>query len=80
MTNDLQSLRSTFRGPLLQPEDAGYDDARKIWNGSIDNAKAHLLSALDIESEEVIHTAFGPNLPRLVEINVRPDLARAGAA
>jgi hypothetical protein len=39
--------------------------------------RAHLLSALDIESEEVIHTAFGPNLPRLIEINIRPDLAGA---
>ena len=55
---------------------------------------AHLLSALDVESEEIIHTAFGPNLQRLsavkkkydpanffrVNQNIRPELARAGAA
>jgi hypothetical protein len=57
------------------------------------SANAHLLSALDIESEEVIHTAFGPNLSRLSEVkkkydpanffrvnqNIRPELARVGA-
>jgi hypothetical protein len=58
------------------------------------SANAHLLSALDVESEEVIHTAFGSNLARLsavkekydptnffrVNQNIRPNLARAGAA
>ena len=28
----------------------------------------HLLSALDVESDDVIQTAFGPNLPRLAAI------------
>ena len=58
------------------------------------SANAHLLSALDVESEEVIHTAFGSNLARLsavkekydptnffrVNQNIRPNLARAGTA
>ncbi len=58
------------------------------------SANAHLLSALDIESEAVINTAFGPNLPRLAAIkkkydptnffrvnyNIRPGLTQAGAA
>jgi len=58
------------------------------------SANAHLLSALDIEAEEVINTAFGPNLPRLAAIkrkydpanffrvnyNIRPGGKQAGAA
>lgn len=29
------SLRAGFRGELIQPGDEGYDEARKIWNGSV---------------------------------------------
>src|SRR5436190_22443691 len=35
-TMDLSSLKSAFRGELLEPGDAGYNDARKIWNASIE--------------------------------------------
>ena len=37
------------------------------------SANAHLLSALDIESEEIVHTAFGPNLPRLAAVKKKYD-------
>jgi hypothetical protein len=37
------------------------------------SANAHFLSALDIESEEIIHTAFGPNLPRLSAVKKKYD-------
>jgi hypothetical protein len=32
----VQELRAGLHGPLLCPGDAGYDEARKIWNGMID--------------------------------------------
>jgi FAD/FMN-containing dehydrogenase len=56
------------------------------------SADAHLLSALDVEAEDVINTAFGQNLPRLaaikqkydpsnffrVNVNIRPKPMQAG--
>jgi len=37
---DIEELQATFRGRLIQPEDADYDEARKIWNGYIDKHPA----------------------------------------
>jgi len=34
---------------------------------------AHLLSALDVEEEDVLKTAFGPNMPRLAAIKKKYD-------
>src|SRR5687767_4622171 len=36
----LQAFRAAFRGPLLRPGEAGYDDARLIWNAMIDRRPA----------------------------------------
>ena len=37
LSNDvLQAFRASFRGPIVCAGDAGYDDARLIWNGMID--------------------------------------------
>src|SRR5207245_2097069 len=32
----LAALKASLRGPLLLPGDAGYDQARQLWNGLID--------------------------------------------
>jgi FAD/FMN-containing dehydrogenase len=32
----LEALEASFRGELVRPADSGYDDHRKVWNGSID--------------------------------------------
>lgn len=36
----LQAFRMGFRGPVLTPADAGYDETRKIWNAMIDRRPA----------------------------------------
>jgi hypothetical protein len=36
----LATLQSRFRGQLLRPSDAGYDDARQLWNAMIDKHPA----------------------------------------
>lgn len=33
-------LEPTFRGKLIAPDDAGYDEARSVWNGMIDKRPA----------------------------------------
>src|SRR5207248_4624294 len=33
-------FKASLQGPLLCPDDAGYDDARRIWNGMIDRRPA----------------------------------------
>src|SRR6266478_8001874 len=36
----VQGFTTSLRGPLLHPRDAGYDDARHVWNGMIDRRPA----------------------------------------
>ena len=35
-----EGLRSRFRGALLRPDEEGYEEARRIWNGAIDRRPA----------------------------------------
>jgi hypothetical protein len=36
----IEEFKASLRGELLRPSDAGYDEARKIWNGMIDKRPA----------------------------------------
>lgn len=36
----VEELKASLRGTLLRPGEAGYDEARKVWNGSIDKHPA----------------------------------------
>jgi hypothetical protein len=36
----IAALRSRFRGALLRPNEEGYDEARRVWNGAIDRRPA----------------------------------------
>ena len=39
-TTGLERLRDSIRGPVIAPDDAGYDAARAIWNGAIERRPA----------------------------------------
>jgi FAD/FMN-containing dehydrogenase len=39
----IEAFRARVRGELLRPMDAGYDDARKVWNGMIDKRPALII-------------------------------------
>jgi FAD/FMN-containing dehydrogenase len=36
----VQELEASFRGTVVRPTDAGYDEQRRVWNGSIDRRPA----------------------------------------
>ena len=42
----VEGFRSQLRGPLLRPDDPGYDDARSVWNGMIDRRPALIVRCL----------------------------------
>jgi hypothetical protein len=43
----LAELKDGFSGEVIRPEDAGYDDARKVWNGMIDRYPVLIVRPLD---------------------------------
>jgi FAD/FMN-containing dehydrogenase len=44
----IDQLRSRFRGELIQPGDAGYDTARKVYNGMIDKRPRLIARCVDV--------------------------------
>ena len=45
---------SGFKGPVLRPDDAGYDDARKIFNGMIDRRPALIGRCTDADDVVIL--------------------------
>ncbi|MEV6276140.1 FAD-binding oxidoreductase [Nocardia sp. NPDC051832] len=65
---DLDSLRARLDGALVVPGDAGYDEARRVWNGAIDRrplAVVRCASAEDVSAAVIFAREVG------VEVTVR---------
>ena len=52
--SSFEKFKADLRGELLRPGDAGYDDARKIWNGMIDKRPAFIARCAGVA--DVIHS------------------------
>ena len=61
-------LRGSFSGPVLAPDDGGYDDARRIYNGLIDRRPALIARA---RSAPDVASAIGFAREAGLEISVR---------
>ena len=44
----IDQLKSSFRGELIQPTDAAYDSARKVYNGMIDKRPRLIARCVDV--------------------------------
>ncbi len=47
-TQSIDQLKSSFRGELIQPSDAGYEAARKVYNGMIDKRPLLIARCVDV--------------------------------
>ncbi len=43
-----EEIKARLRGPVILPSDAAYEDARKVWNGTIDRRPAIIARSLGI--------------------------------
>ena len=48
LTRGLADLRMRLRGQLLEPADAGYGDARRIWKAMIDKRPRYIVRCADV--------------------------------
>ena len=47
LEDQIQTLKSLVRGPVIEPQDAGYDQARKVYNAMIDKHPRLIVQCAD---------------------------------
>ncbi|MGF6820035.1 FAD/FMN-containing dehydrogenase [Paraburkholderia atlantica] len=48
-SRQVEQLRCTLRGTLVMPHDPDYDDARRVWNGTVDKRPAMIIYCADAD-------------------------------
>jgi hypothetical protein len=71
------ALRTVVGGPVLGPEDAGYDDARKVWNAAIDRRPAVIARC---QSAEDVSNALAFARENGLEVAVRGGAHHPGGS
>ena len=64
-SRDLSALRDAMAGAVLEPADAGYDEARKVWNADIDSRPAALARCTSAQDLPALGDAVVPARPGL---------------
>src|SRR5690242_19045666 len=60
----IAGLRDALAGSVLEPSDAGYDDARRVWNGIIDRRPVAIVRAAGVgDIAPTVRTAVELELP-----------------
>src|SRR5258708_34079365 len=62
---NIEALKASLRGELIQPGDEGYNTARKVYNGMIDKRPALIAYCVDV-ADVIAPVNFGPGNGRLV--------------
>jgi hypothetical protein len=63
----VEGLRARFRGALVRPKDASYDEHRRIWNGSIDRHPALIARCAGV-ADVMAAVGFASELGLLVAV------------
>ncbi|MBC8231597.1 FAD-binding oxidoreductase [bacterium] len=63
----IEEFKATLRGQLIQPNDEGYDDARKVYNGMIDRRPRLIARCSDV-ADVIAAVNFGRSNDMLVAI------------
>ena len=58
MTESIDQFKSAFRGELIQPTDAAYDAARRVYNGMIDKRPRMIAKCVDV-ADVIAAVRFG---------------------
>ena len=80
---DIETLRRAVRGEVIVAGQAGYEEARRVWNGNVDRRPAVIvrcLDAADVQQAVNVRDRSASCCRSAGAATARPDTARMTAA